>query len=111
MILEVKNLSVSYGAIRALMNVSLEVGTGEIVSIIGANGAGKSTLLRTISGLLKPNKGNIFLEGQDITGMPPHEIAAMGISHVPEGRGIFYSLTVMENLELATSARKSKKNP
>lgn len=110
MILEVKNLSVSYGAIRALMNVSLEVGTGEIVSIIGANGAGKSTLLRTISGLLKPNKGNIFLEGQDITGMPPHEIAAMGISHVPEGRGIFYSLTVMENLELATSARKSKKN-
>jgi branched-chain amino acid transport system ATP-binding protein len=110
MILEVKNLSVSYGAIRALTDISLEVEAGEIVSIIGANGAGKSTLLRTISGLLKPDKGSISLEGRDITGLPPHNIAAIGISHVPEGRGIFINLTVMENLELATSARKSKKN-
>jgi branched-chain amino acid transport system ATP-binding protein len=110
MILEVKNISVSYGAIISLMDVSLEVGAGEIVSIIGANGAGKSTMLRTISGLLKPDSGKILLEGQDITGLPPHQIAAMGISHVPEGRGIFYNLTVMENLELATSARKNKKS-
>lgn len=110
MILEVRNLSVSYGAICAIMDVSLEVREGEIVSIIGANGAGKSTLLRTISGLLKPDKGSISLEGQNITGLPPHEIAALGISHVPEGRGIFYNLTVMENLELATTARRGKKD-
>lgn len=107
--MEVKNLSVSYGAISALKDISLAVEAGEIVSIIGSNGAGKSTLLRTISGLLKPDKGSIFLEGQDITGLNPHEIAAIGISHVPEGRGIFSNLTVMENLELATSAWRSKK--
>jgi len=110
MILEVKNLSVGYGAIPSIMDVSLDVNAGEIVSIIGANGAGKSTLLRAISGLLKPYRGSILLEGQDITGLPAHQIAAMGISHVPEGRGIFYNLTVMENLELATSARGSKKS-
>jgi len=108
MILEVRDISVGYGGIRALANVSLEVGEGEIVSIIGANGAGKSTMLRTISGLLKPDTGGIFLEDKEITGLPPHRIAAMGISHVPEGRGIFHNLTVMENLELATSARGKK---
>ncbi len=108
MILEVKNISVCYGGIRALTDVSLEVAEGEIVSIIGANGAGESTLLRTISGLLKPEIGSILLEGQEITGLPPHRIACMGIAHVPEGRGIFHNLTVMENLELATSARREK---
>lgn len=108
MILEVKNISVNYGGIRALTDVSLEVAEGEIVSIIGANGAGKSTLLRTISGLLRPETGSILLEGQEITGLPPHRIACMGISHVPEGRGIFHNMTVMENLELATSARMEK---
>ena len=108
MILEVKNISVCYGGIRALTDVSIQVAEGEIVSIIGANGAGKSTLLRTISGLLRPETGSIFLEGQEITGLPPHRIAGMGISHVPEGRGIFHNLTVMENLELATSARRGK---
>ena len=108
MILEVRDISVSYGGIRALTDVSLEVREGEIVSIIGANGAGKSTMLRTISGLLKPDTGGIFLEGKEITGLPPHQIAAMGVSHVPEGRGIFHNLTVMENLELATSARSKK---
>ena len=110
MILEIRDISVSYGAIRALTDVSLEVGAGEIVSIIGANGAGKSTLLRTISGLLRPDSGDIFLEGREITGLPPHKIAAMGVSHVPEGRGIFHNLTVMENLELATVARREKDN-
>ena len=108
MILEVRDISVSYGAIRALTDVSLEVEEGEIVSIIGANGAGKSTMLRTISGLLKPNSGSILLDGKNIVGLPPHRIAGMGIAHVPEGRGIFYNLTVMENLELATSARRGK---
>ena len=77
MILEVKDISVSYGGIRALTDVNLEVGKGEIVSIIGANGAGKSTMLRTISGLLKPDKGSINLENREITGLPPHQIAAM----------------------------------
>ena len=108
MILEVKNISVSYGGIRALAGVSLGVGKGEIVSIIGANGAGKSTLLRTISGLLRPDVGSIILEGKEIVGMPPHRIAAMGISHVPEGRGIFYNLTVIENLSLATTTRRKR---
>ncbi len=109
MILQVQNLSVSYGGIRALRDISFEVNKGEIVSIIGANGAGKSTTLRTISGLIKPQAGSIFLEGQDITGVAPHKIAAMGISHVPEGRGIFYNLTVMENLEIASVTRTDKK--
>ncbi len=108
MILQVNNLHVSYGGIKALSNVTIEVDKGEIVSIIGANGAGKSTLLRTISGLIKPDYGNIIFDSQDITNMPPHKIALMGISHVPEGRGIFYNLTVMENLQIATSTRKKK---
>ncbi|HGJ66436.1 TPA: ABC transporter ATP-binding protein [bacterium] len=108
MILEVKDLSVSYGGIRALSNVNISVGEGEIISIIGANGAGKSTLLRTISGLIKPNSGSINFNGTEITGIPPHKIASMGISHVPEGRGIFQNLTVMENLHLATSSWKTK---
>ena len=108
MILEVRNISVNYGGIRALTGVSLGVGKGEIVSIIGANGAGKSTMLRTISGLLRPHVGNILLEGKEIVGMPPHKIAAMGISHVPEGRGIFYNLTVTENLALATTTRRKR---
>ena len=109
MILQVQNLSVSYGGIRALRDISFEVNKGEIVSIIGANGAGKSTTLRTISGLIKPQAGSIFLEGQDITGIAPYKIAAMGISHVPEGRCIFYNLTVMENLEIASVTRTDKK--
>jgi len=108
MILQVQNLSVSYGGIRALRDISFEVDKGEIVSIIGANGAGKSTTLRTISGLVKPQSGNIFLEGQNIIGVAPHKIASMGISHIPEGRGIFYNLTVMENLEIATVTRLPK---
>lgn len=108
MMLQVNNLHVSYGGIKALHNVSIAIEKGEIVSIIGANGAGKSTLLRTISGLIKPDYGSIIFDGQDITNVPPHKIASMGISHVPEGRGIFYNLTVLENLQIATSARKTK---
>jgi branched-chain amino acid transport system ATP-binding protein len=110
MILQVENLSVSYGGISALRNISFAVDEGEIVSIIGANGAGKSTTLRTISGLVSPQSGEIFLEGQNIVSFAPHKIASMGISHIPEGRGIFANLTVMENLEIATVTRPPKSN-
>ena len=109
MILQVDRLHVGYGGIRALHGVSFEVEKGEIVSIIGANGAGKSTTLRTISGLIRPEEGSIFFDGQAITGWPPHRIARLGISHVPEGRGIFSNLTVMENLEVAADVMKRSK--
>mgnify|MGYP005843160207 CR=1 FL=1 len=98
MLLEVKDLHVSYGAIAALKGVSFTVGEGEIVTLIGANGAGKSTILRTISGLVRPRSGSIQFAGADITQVPPHKIVAMGISHVPEGRRIFANLSVRENL-------------
>ncbi|MCH8290444.1 ABC transporter ATP-binding protein [Candidatus Poribacteria bacterium] len=109
MILQVDRLHVGYGGIRALRGVSFEVEEGEIVSLIGANGAGKSTTLRTISGLIRPEEGSIFFNGQAITGWPPHRIAGLGISHVPEGRGIFSNLTVMENLEVAADVMKRSK--
>lgn len=89
-----------YGPIEALKGINIEIRIGEIVCIIGNNGAGKSTTLMTISGILKPGAGKIFFQGQDITGMPPHGIAGMGISQVPEGRRIFPKLTVRENLEM-----------
>jgi len=100
MILEVKNLEVSYGAIQALHGVSFEVEEGEIVTLIGANGAGKSTTLRTLSGLIRPKSGEIRYQGQDITRVPAHQIVAMGLCHVPEGRRVFSQLTVRENLEM-----------
>lgn len=106
--LEVKDLSVSYGGIRALREINFKIDKGQIVTLIGANGAGKSTTLRAISGLV-PKKGKIIFEGKDITSLPSHEIVALGISHVPEGRRIFSTLTVMENLELAGWTRKDKK--
>ncbi|MCX7786572.1 MAG: ABC transporter ATP-binding protein [Spirochaetes bacterium] len=106
--LEVKDLEVSYGAIRAVKGISFAVEKGEIVTLIGANGAGKSTTLRTISGLLKPQRGKILYQGQDITDLPPHRIVELGINHVPEGRGIFTNLTVWENLMLATYTRKDR---
>jgi len=96
--LEVKNLHVSYGAINALHGVSLSVKAGSIVTLIGANGAGKSTTLRTISGLLKPQAGEIRYEDRNIAGLPAHQIVKLGLSHVPEGRMIFANLTVQENL-------------
>ena len=106
--LEVKDLEVSYGAIRAVKGISFTVEKGEIVTLIGANGAGKSTTLRTISGLLKPHRGRIVYQGKDITDLPPHHIVELGINHVPEGRGIFTNLTVWENLMLATYTRKDR---
>ncbi|MCX6097353.1 MAG: ABC transporter ATP-binding protein [Caldiserica bacterium] len=109
MLLEVRNIDVFYGSIRALKNVSFNVEKGEIVSIIGANGAGKSTTLRAISGILRATSGSIIYNGHDITHTPPHLIARMGISQVPEGRGIFGNLTVQENLDVALSSVKDKK--
>ena len=107
-ILAVRGIEVGYGAIAALHGIDLEVNKGEIVTLIGANGAGKTTTLRTISGLLKPKKGEVFFEGDNITGAKPHLITARGISHVPEGRGIFANLTVQDNLELGAYLRKDK---
>ena len=107
-ILSVRDLEVSYGTIPALHGISLDVEPGEIVTLIGANGAGKTTTLRTISGLLKPRKGDVTFKDKRITGAKPHLITAMGVSHVPEGRGIFANLTVHDNLELGAYLRKDK---
>jgi len=106
--LEIKNLSVSYGAIAALQGISLYVPDGKIVTLIGANGAGKTTTLKTISGLLKPKSGEIIYNGKSISGLPPHQIVAHGISHVPEGRMIFANLTVLENLQLGAYLQRDK---
>jgi branched-chain amino acid transport system ATP-binding protein len=100
MILQVRDLKVSYGAIQALHGVSFDVNRGEIVTLIGANGAGKSTVLRTLSGLIRPRSGQILYQGRDITRTPAHQIVTMGIGHVPEGRRIFANMTVRENLEM-----------
>ena len=104
-LLELDQLHVSYGAIRALRGISLRVEAGEIVTLIGANGAGKSTTLRTVSGLLRPRQGRILFDGQPIHGRPPHEIVRRGLVQVPEGRGIFGNLTVLENLKLGAYFR------
>lgn len=107
-ILAVRDLEVAYGSIPALHGIELSVEKGEIVTLIGANGAGKTTTLRTISGLLKPRRGDVFFEDKTITGLKPHLITALGVSHVPEGRGIFANLTVNDNLELGAYLRKDK---
>ncbi len=107
-ILSVHDLEVAYGAITALHGINLDVERGEIVTLIGANGAGKTTTLRTISGLLKPRRGGVKFGGSDITGVKPHVITARGVSHVPEGRGIFANLSVSDNLELGAYLRKDK---
>ena len=96
--LEVKNLTVNYGAIAALHGVSLTVKQGDIVTLIGGNGAGKTTTLKAISGLLRTQTGEVIYQGRNIANLPPHQIVKLGISHVPEGRMIFANLTVLENL-------------
>jgi branched-chain amino acid transport system ATP-binding protein len=103
MLLEIGDLSASYGRVQALTAVSLSVDDGEIVALLGANGAGKSTVLRTISGLMKPGAGTIRFNGRQIGGMKPGSIVALGISHVPERRRIFPGLTVKENILLGGS--------
>ncbi|MGX7124996.1 ABC transporter ATP-binding protein [Enterococcus viikkiensis] len=104
--LKIENLSVHYGMIQAVRDVSFEVNQGEIVSLIGANGAGKTTILRTISGLIQPSKGTIRFEGNPIQKRAPRKIVAEGISQVPEGRHVFSGLTVLENLEMGAYLRK-----
>ena len=105
-LLEVRDLHVSYGAITALRGVSLAVGQGEVVALIGANGAGKTSTLRAISGMLKPRSGHIRLSDQEIQGLKSNLLVPKGMAHAPEGRGIFLNLTVMENLELGAYLRR-----
>jgi branched-chain amino acid transport system ATP-binding protein len=107
-LLTIKNLEVGYGNIPALHGIDIDVQKGEIVTLIGANGAGKTTTLRTISGLLRPRRGEILYRGKKIAGLRPYVVTRMGISHVPEGRGIFANLTVHDNLELGAYLRKDK---
>jgi branched-chain amino acid transport system ATP-binding protein len=107
-ILTIRDLAVSYGNIPALRGIDLEVEKGEIVTLIGANGAGKTTTLRTISGLLKPRSGEILFGDRRVSGVKPYVITGLGISHVPEGRGIFANLTVSDNLELGAYLRKDR---
>ena len=106
--LEIKNLSVSYGAINALHGISLQIKDGDIVTLIGANGAGKTTTLKTISGLLKKRGGEILHDGRDISNLKPHQIVKLGISHVPEGRMVFANLTVRENLAMGAYLQRDK---
>ena len=107
--LTVENLSVSYGGIKAVDNISFQVTEGEVVALIGANGAGKTTILRAISGLVDKEKGTVVFKEQPIHNLPPHQIVALGISHVPEGRRVFPLMSVRENLELGAFGRKNRK--
>jgi branched-chain amino acid transport system ATP-binding protein len=105
-ILQVEDIHTFYGAIEALKGISLEVYEGEIVTLIGSNGAGKTTTLRSISGIVAPRTGAIYYLGKDITGMPGHQVASIGIAQSPEGRRIFPRMTVLENLEMGAFTRK-----
>ena len=106
--LTVKNLNVYYGAIHAVKDVNIEVGDGQIVTLIGSNGAGKSTTLRTISGLIKPQTGSINYNGKEIVGAPAHKLVGEGLIQVPEGRHVFSNMTVMENLDMGAYLRTDK---
>ncbi len=106
--LEIKDLEVCYGVIRAIKGISFEVNQGEVIALIGANGAGKTTILHTITGLVPAKSGSILFEGKELTKMPAHKIVSMGMAHVPEGRRIFQQLSVLENLKLGAYTRKDK---
>ena len=107
-LLEIKDLEVNYGVIKAIKGVSFDVTEGEIIALIGANGAGKTTILHTITGLIQAKKGSIVFDGKELTKTPPHKIVSMGMAHVPEGRRIFQQLSVLENLKLGAYTRKDK---
>lgn len=107
-ILEIKNLEVHFGGIRAVDGISMDVETGKIITLIGANGAGKSTILRSVSGIVKPAGGDILFEGESIVGLSPDKIVAKGITLVPEGRRVFPNLTVLENLKIGAYLRRDK---
>lgn len=106
--LEVKGLEVYYGVIQAIKGISFEVNQGEIIALIGANGAGKTTTLHTITGLIAAKSGSIVYEGTDVTRIPGYKLVGMGIAHVPEGRRVFSSLTVLQNLKMGAYTRKDK---
>ena len=107
-LLEVKNLEVSYGVIRALKSISFHVDEGEIVSLIGANGAGKTTTMQSIMGLIPIKSGTVIYDGKDITKTPGYKLVSLGMSQVPEGRRVFQELTVYENLVLGAYTKKDK---
>ncbi len=106
--LEINDLEVHYGVIKAIKGVSFKVDEGEVIALIGANGAGKTTILHTITGLLKPTAGSVIFNGHDITRSAAHSIVRMGMAHVPEGRRVFSNLTVLQNLKLGAYTRKDK---
>ena len=101
--LEVNNLHVKYGVIEAIKGIDFTVNKGEVIALIGANGAGKTTILHTVSGLISPSEGSVVFEGKDITKIPGHKIVSMGMAHVPEGRRVFQSLSVLDNLKMYLS--------
>lgn len=107
--LEVRDLSVYFGVIQAIKNISFDVDAGEVVALIGANGAGKTTTLHTVTGLLPAASGTITLDGKDLSKVPAHKIVSMGMAHVPEGRRVFASLSVYDNLKMGAFTRKDKK--
>jgi branched-chain amino acid transport system ATP-binding protein len=107
-VLKIRSLDVAYGGLHALSGVSLDVGEGEFVAVVGPNGAGKSTLFKTISGTVAPVSGEITYKGKDLLAVPPGERAHRGIAHVPEGRQVFASMTVMENLEMGAYTRNGR---
>jgi len=109
MLLEISDLNVHYGKAQAIKRVSMGVDEGKIITLIGANGAGKTTILRTISGLKKPTSGDIKFEGKSIVGLSLHEVVRLGIAHVPEGRRVFATMTVFENLQMGAYLRKDKR--
>lgn len=106
--LEVRDLEVYYGVIQAIKGISFDVDQGEIVALIGANGAGKTTTLHTITGLIHAKSGKIVYEGTDITKVPGYKLVGMGIAHVPEGRRVFATLTVLQNLKMGAYTRKDR---
>jgi len=108
-VLKVREIDSYYGDMQALRNVSIDVNQGEVVSVIGSNGAGKSTLLKTVSGMLRPSTGSISLNGNEISRAPTSKIVENGISHVPEGRQIFPTMTVLENLEMGAQFPRTRK--
>ena len=110
MLLNIDNLHVSYGKIKAIKGISLQVSQGEIVALVGANGAGKTTLLKTISGILTPAEGSVSFEGKDLTKVKPFQRVIEGICQAPEGRGIFPGMTVQENLEIGKYSRSAGKD-
>jgi branched-chain amino acid transport system ATP-binding protein len=107
-VLEIKHLAVSYGAIKALHGISLTVPAGAIVTLIGGNGAGKTTTLRAISGMVRPQAGEIWFDGRPVNGLPPHQLVGRGLAHCPEGRMVFANLTVHENLMMGAFRRHDR---